>query len=121
MIWVLLLVLTSCGRLRQVSPSYILLYFITLLSCLVAIVGVFVAAFYPYSTSEIAFVSIHGLMNMYVWILAGSFTPVRVARSDGGLGLGDKALAADTGTAHHGGLGNGWDDATDSDFKAVEL
>lgn len=115
MLWVLMLVLTSCGRLREVSASYVLLYFVTLLSCLVAIIGVFVAAFYPYSTSEIAFVSIHGLMNLYVWTLALSFSPIRVEGASEGLGMGDKPRRVETGTA------KGWDDGMDSDFKAVEL
>ena len=133
MVWVILLALRSCGSLRQSSPSFILLFFITLLTCLVAVIGVFVAAYYPYSTSAVAFVGIHGLLNMYVWTLAASFSPVRAVAPLGGLGMGDKpvvlraASSAVTGTSRgHGAGGMGdhskaWEDPGDSDFRAVEL
>lgn len=133
LIWVLLLGLRSCGGLRKVSPSYILLYFITLLACLVAVIGVFVAAYYPYSTSAVAFVGIHGLLNLYIWTLAISFSPVRASASGGphSLGVGDKPAAAGSASAAVTGTGAGrtgaeddisaWEDPADADFKAVEL
>ena len=132
MVWVILLALRSCGSLRQSSPSFILLFFITLLTCLVAVIGVFVAAYYPYSTSAVAFVGIHGLLNLYVWTLAASFSPVRAVVPPGGLGMGDKPVvlrassSAVTGTSREGGgiVGDNskaWEDPGDSDFRAVEL
>lgn len=134
MIWALLLGLRSCGGLRKVSPSYILLYFVTLLACLVAVIGVFVAAYYPYSTSAVAFVGIHGLLNLYIWTLAISFSPVRGAVSGGSssLGVGDKAAAGGGASAAVTGTGAGrrsgadddispWENPADADFKAVEL
>lgn len=132
LLWTIVLGLRSCGSLRRVSPSYILLYCITLLACLVAIIGVFVAAYYPYSTSGTAFVGIHGLLNLYIWTLAISFSPVR-SRSTGdphALGMGDKPVSIRSGTSavtgtnqreNSNGQGNGWEDPADSDFKAVEL
>lgn len=130
MLWVIVLGLRSCGSLRRVSPSYVLLYCITLLACLVAVIGVFVAAYYPYSTSGVAFVGIHGLLNLYVWTLAISFSPVRSRSVSGGdsnaLGVGDKSSAAG-GTAVTGTRAgavddiSGWEDSADGDFKAVEL
>lgn len=135
--WTIVLGLRSCGSLRRVSPSYVLLYFVTLLACLVAIIGVFVAAYYPYSTSGAAFVGIHGLLNVYVWTLAVSFSPVRTrsSKDSNSLGMGDKPVslgggnsAVVTGTEDergnrhsNGSNGSGWEDPADSDFKAVEL
>lgn len=141
MLWAVLLGLNSCGGLRKVSPSYILLYFITLLACLVAVIGVFVAAYYPYSTSAVAFVGIHGLLNLYIWTLAISFSPVRTSNSAArgsshSLGVGDKAGPEGGGRGRSGaavtGTGAGrrsgadddvsaWEDPADVDFKAVEL
>lgn len=125
MLWALVLALRSCGALRRVSPSYVLLYCITLLACLVAVIGVFVAAYYPYSTSGVAFVGIHGLLNLYVWTLAVSFSPVRARPLSEGdphaLGMGDKSAGpAVIGT---GGDGDGdeWENAADGGLKAVEL
>lgn len=134
LLWTIVLGLRSCGSLRRVSPSYVLLYCITLLACLVAVIGVFVAAYYPYSTSGVAFVGIHGLLNLYIWTLAVSFSPVR-SRSVGdphSLGMGDKPVSISGGTSavtgtnersnsNGQGSSSSWENPTDSDFKAVEL
>lgn len=127
-LWVLFLMLRSCGSLRRASPSYILLFVVTLLTCLVAIIGVFVAAYYPYQGSGVAFVGIHGLLNLYVWTLAASFAPVVSGREifpkgapageipavvvGSGMDVGDVDLSAWNSTNIP---------AVDHDFKAVEL
>lgn len=134
LLWALVLGLRSCGGLRKLSPSHILLFCVTLLACLVAVIGVFVAAYYPYSTSTVAFVGIHGLLNLYIWTLAISFSPVRGGLSGGpnSLGVGDKAVAEGGPSAAVSGMGadrrggadddiSGWENPADADFKAIEL
>lgn len=130
MLWAILLGLRNFGGLSKLSPSHTLLYFVSLLSCLVAVIGVFVAAYYPYSTSGVAFVSIHGLLNLYVWTLAVSFSPVRSQTSGAdALGMGDRPVELRRPSAAIGGTGKRqhdddlpvWEDPADTDFKAVEL
>lgn len=122
MLWAIFLILRSCGGLRRLSPSFVLLYFVTLLSCLVAVIGVFVAAYYPYSTSGLAFIGIHGLLNLYVWTLAVSFAPVRESASRGAPSNSPAMPTTVTGTDKDDVEDmNGWADSTDNDFKAVEL
>ncbi|CAM9176066.1 unnamed protein product, partial [Choristocarpus tenellus] len=76
MIWIVYLLVRSRGLLKRMSVSYLLLYFSSLISCIVGVIGVFAAAFYPYSTSTSAFLALYGVINMYVWGLAGCFTSV---------------------------------------------
>lgn len=117
MLSAIVLVLRSCGGLRRASASFVLLYCITLLSCLVAVIGVFVAAYYPYSTSGVAFVGIHGLLNLYVWTLAACFTPVE----GGHAGEAPTKVPAVTATVAEDADLRGWSNSADTDFKAVEL
>lgn len=123
MLWVLILVLRSCGTLRRSSPSYILLFFVTVLTCLVAVIGVFVASYYPYSTSGTAFVGIHGLMNLYVWTLAASFAPIETSREifPKDDPAGEMPTVVVGGTEHDNSDIAAWTEHADHDFKAVEL
>lgn len=79
-------------------------------------VGVFVAAYYPYSTSGEAFLGIHGVLNLYVWTLAACFTPVAPGSDSVDKPPGEMAAVV---------VGTGDDPDivpwTDSEFKAVEL
>ncbi|CAM9791664.1 unnamed protein product [Ectocarpus sp. 12 AP-2014] len=127
LLWIVVVGLRSCGRLRTVSPSFILLYCITLLTCLVAVIGVFVAAYYPYSTSAVAFVGIHGLLNLYVWTLAACFAPVRtpsLGMRDKPVSIGGTSAVAGTTRQNHRDEEEDisvWEDPADGDFKGVEL
>ncbi|CAN0106049.1 unnamed protein product [Sphacelaria rigidula] len=128
-LWVIFLILRSCGTLRRASLSYILLYAVTVLTCLVAVIGVFVAAYYPYSGSGVAFVGIHGLLNLYVWSLAASFAPVDSGSESfpkGNHHVGEMPTVVVGGTAAIiNGEHTAWTSedlpSIDQDFKAVEL
>ncbi|CAM9852793.1 unnamed protein product, partial [Discosporangium mesarthrocarpum] len=76
MAWIFYLIIRSWGVRRGMSPSYRLLYLASLVTCAMAIVGVFAAGFYPYSTSTSMFLALYGLTNLYIWGLSISFTPV---------------------------------------------
>lgn len=117
MLWMLVLMLRSCCKLRRSSPSHVLLFFLTIITWFVAVVGVFIAAYYPYSTSGEAFLGVHGVLNLYVWTLAASFTPV-VNGADSVEKPPGEMAAVVVGTGDNDPDIAPW---TDSEFKAVEL
>lgn len=117
MLWVLILVLRASCLLRRISASHMLLFFLTLVTWLMAVIGVFVAAYYPYSTSGEAFLGVHGVLNLYVWTLAVCFTPVS-STSDAIDKPPEEMAAVVVGTGDSDPDIARW---TDSEFKAVEL
>jgi hypothetical protein len=76
LLWCIFLIASSCRYVSSLTSGYQFLYSITLLTLFISVIGVFTAAFYPWSTSAVTFLGFHGLFNIYVWTLSYAYAPI---------------------------------------------
>jgi len=74
-LWILYLLVSCFHHVKSMIPGYRFLFFVTLVTIIVTIIGVFLVAFYPLRGAPIGLLSIFGLYNLYVWTLALAYTP----------------------------------------------
>ncbi|KAG5178203.1 Wnt-binding factor required for Wnt secretion-domain-containing protein [Tribonema minus] len=92
LVWLAVAILRGCVYVQRLSAAYQFLYSITMVTFFISIVGVFTAAFYPWSTSGITFLGFHGLYNLYIWTLAFAYAPTGAERLNFGIGMSDREL-----------------------------
>jgi len=76
-IWFIYLVVSAFHHIKDMLPAYRFMFFVTLLVVLLSVIGVFVAALYPIQSSPIEFLTYYGMYNLYLWMLAYAYTPLK--------------------------------------------
>lgn len=58
------------------TRAYKVVFFLTIFTFFLVIVGIFVAAFSPYPTESITFLVFYGQINVYCWLMALAYAPL---------------------------------------------
>jgi len=79
--WIMYLFISCFHHVKEMIPGYRFIFFLTFVTILVSIVDVFVVILYPLRGSPVGLLSIFGLYNLYVWVLAAAYTPSSIAKT----------------------------------------
>eukprot|EP00640_Fibrocapsa_japonica_P001900 CAMPEP_0113937038 /NCGR_PEP_ID=MMETSP1339-20121228/3746_1 /TAXON_ID=94617 /ORGANISM="Fibrocapsa japonica" /LENGTH=441 /DNA_ID=CAMNT_0000939653 /DNA_START=105 /DNA_END=1430 /DNA_ORIENTATION=- /assembly_acc=CAM_ASM_000762 len=91
-IWMIYLIVSAFHHIKEMLPCYHFLFGVTLLVIIITVVAVFLASLFPVQSTPVQFLGLYGMYNMYIWMLAFAYTPLKPEDQYSG-GSGDIQMA----------------------------